>query len=61
MPIERKVKRMFYIVRVWEPGSICEYHYDKQEEAEAHMQQATEHAEMYVWLAGREWFMSSVN
>lgn len=52
---------MFYIVRVWESGSICEYHYDRQEDAEAHMKQATEHAEMYVWLAGREWFMSSVN
>ena len=52
---------MFYIVRVWENGSICEYHYDRQKDAETHMQETAEHAEMYVWLEGREWFMSSVN
>ena len=52
---------MYYIVYVWEDGTICEYHYDRQEDAKAHMEQTTNHAEMYVWLAGREWFMDSVN
>jgi hypothetical protein len=52
---------MFYIVRELEDGVFTEYTYDKQEAAEAHMQQTTNHAELYVWLAGREEYMYSVN
>ena len=52
---------MYYIVRVWELDGICDYEYSRQEDAQAHMQQTTDHAEMFVWLAGREWFMGSVN
>ena len=51
---------MFYIVRVWEPGGICEYRYDRLVDAQAHMQQTADHAELYVWLAGREMYMDSV-
>lgn len=51
---------MFYIVRVWEIGGICEYRYDRLVDAQAHMQQTADHAELYVWLAGREMFMDSV-
>ena len=52
---------MFYIVRVWEPDGLCEYHYDRLADAEAHMRQTADHAEMYAWIAGREMFMGSVN
>ena len=52
---------MFYIVRVWENGSICEYRYDGLVDAQAHMQRTADHAEMYAWLAGREMFMDQVN
>ena len=52
---------MIYIVRVWKPGGICEYHYDRLVDAEAHMDATADHAELYAWLAGREWYMDSVN
>jgi hypothetical protein len=52
---------VFYIVRVWEPDGVNDYEYNSQEDAQAHMQTTEYHAEMYVWLAGREWFMSSAN
>ena len=50
---------MYYIVRVWEPDGICDYEYNRQEDAQAHMQATEYHAEMYVWLAGREWYYDS--
>ena len=52
---------MYYIVCVWESSGICEYHYDRLVDAETHMNNTTDHAEMYVWLAGREWYFDSVN
>ena len=52
---------MFYIVRVWEDEGVCEYTYDSKEGALAHMQETEYHAEMYVWLEGREWYYDSVN
>ena len=50
---------MFYIVRVWENGTFCDYEYDGQEDAKAHLMAAEGHAEMYVWPAGHEMFMES--
>lgn len=50
---------MFYIVRVWENGSIIDYEYDTQEEAQEHLMATDHRAEMYVWLEGREMFMES--
>ena len=52
---------MFYIVREWEEDAATEYHYDRQQEAEAHMQQTANHAELFLFMDGREWFMYSVN
>lgn len=52
---------MFYIVRAWDAGRIIEYEYDTLEGAQAHMNLETRHAELYVWLGGREEFFSSVN
>ena len=52
---------MFYIVRIYAAGSVQEYQYNELEDAQAHMRAAGSHAELYVWLNGREEFMESVN
>lgn len=52
---------MFYIVKVYEGGQIYEYEYGLLEHARQHMQMEQYHAELYVWLDGREMFMESVN
>ena len=52
---------MIYIVKVYDGQGINQYEYDDEQQAREHMAQETCHAELYVWLAGREWFMDSVN
>ena len=52
---------MIYIVRVYEDSEIYEYEYSNEKHAREHMAWEKCHAELYVWLDGREWFMDSVN
>lgn len=52
---------MLYIVRVYDAGSIFDYEYACQEQADEHMRSEHCHAEMYVFLNGREEYMYSVN
>ena len=52
---------MIYIVKVYEDGEVYEYEYSNEKHAREHMEWEKCHAELYVWLAGREYFMDSVN
>ena len=52
---------MFYIVRIYAAGSVQEYRYNELKTAQAYMRAAEYHAELYVWMNGREEFMESVN
>ncbi len=52
---------MLYIVRVFEDGQIYEYEYGTLEHAQAHMNAETAHAELYVYMNGREEYVDSVN
>lgn len=52
---------MFYIVRYWMAGRAYEQSFDTLEEAKFYLHQVDEHAELFVWLSGREEFMEAVN
>jgi len=52
---------MYYIVRAWDEYQADEYQYDTLEEAQAQMSDEQRHAELFVWLDGREEFIGSVN
>ena len=52
---------MFYIVRYWMAGRAQEQTFDTLESARDCLRHMEDHAELFVWLDGREWFMDSVN
>ena len=52
---------MIYIVRVYDGQEVYDYEYSNEQHAREHMTWEKFHAELYVWLDGREWFMYSVN
>ena len=45
---------MFYIVRGWLNGQPYEHAFDEPNAARAHLYSIEGHADLYVWLAGRE-------
>ena len=52
---------MFYIVRYWTAGRPQEQTFDTLEAARDYLRHMEVHAELFVWLAGREEFMEAVN
>ena len=52
---------MFYIVKVYAAGDIQTRNFDELDAARSYIRAQVHHAELYVWLAGREEFMESVN
>ena len=52
---------MIYIVRVYEGLEVYEYEYGNEKHAREHLEWEKCHAELYVWMDGREWLLDSVN
>ena len=52
---------MFYIVRYWMAGRAYEQSFDTLEAARDCLNHMEVHAELYVWLGGREEYMEGVN